>query len=57
MDHNVDIAAKYHVPITRGVPAVAVLDAHGKLLYAEHKKEFEHSSPQENTAFLNKWKA
>jgi thiol:disulfide interchange protein len=57
MDHNVDIAVKYHVPITRGVPALAVLDAHGKLLYAEHEKEFEHSSPQEITAFLNKWKA
>ena len=57
MDHNVDIAAKYNVPITRGVPALAVLDAHGKLLYAEHEKEFEHSSPQAITAFLNKWKA
>ena len=57
MDHNEDIAAKYNVPIKRGVPALAVLDAHGKLLYSEHEKEFEHASPQEITAFLNKWKA
>src|ERR1700733_14536757 len=41
MDQNVDIARKYNVPITKGVPALAVLDSHGKLLYAEHQKEFE----------------
>ena len=57
MDHNVDIAEKYHVPITRGVPALAILDAHGKVLYSEREKEFEHATPQEITAFLNKWKA
>jgi thiol:disulfide interchange protein len=57
MDHNLNIAAKYHVPISRGVPALAVLDANGNLLYAEHEKEFEHSSPEAITAFLNRWKA
>ena len=57
MDHNTDIASQYHVPITRGVPALAVLDAHGKLLYAEREKEFEHTSPELITAFLNKWKS
>lgn len=56
MDHNVNIAAKYHVPIWKGVPALAVLDADGNLLYAEHDKEFEHSSPGAITAFLMRWK-
>ena len=57
MDHNVDIAQKYHVPITRGVPALAVLDSNGALLYSEHDKEFEHTSKEAITAFLNRWKA
>ena len=57
MDHNVDIAQRYGVPITHGVPALAVLDAHGHVLYAEHEKEFEHTSPEAITAFLNRWKA
>jgi len=56
MDHNVDIATKYHVPITRGVPALAILDAHGRLLYAEHPKEFEHATPEAITQLLNRWK-
>ena len=57
MDHNVATADKYHVPIAHGVPALAVLDAHGKLLYAEQEKEFEHTSPEAITAFLNRWKS
>lgn len=57
MDHNVDIANRYGVPITHGVPALAVLDAHGKVLYAEHEKEFEHTSPEAVAAFLNRWKS
>jgi len=57
MDHNVEIAKKYHVPISKGVPALALLDAHGNLLYAEREKEFEHVTPEAITAFLTKWKA
>jgi thiol:disulfide interchange protein len=57
MDKNVDVAKKYNVPITKGVPALAVIDANGKLLYAEQPKEFEHATPQEVTAFLKRWKA
>ena len=56
MDKNVDIAKKYNVPITKGVPALAVLDAHGRLLYAEREKEFEHATPETVTAFLKRWK-
>ncbi len=57
MDKNTDVAEKYHVPITKGVPALAVLDAHGKLLYAERPKEFERPDPVAITALLNRWKA
>ena len=56
MDRNLDIATKYRVPVTKGVPALAVLDAHGNLLYSEREKEFEHTSPDAITAFLNHWK-
>jgi thiol:disulfide interchange protein len=56
MDKNVDVAKKYNVPITKGVPALAVIDANGNLLYAEREKEFEHTSPEAITAFLNRWK-
>jgi thiol:disulfide interchange protein len=57
MDKNVDVAKKYKVPITKGVPALAVIDAHGNLLYSEREKEFEHTTPEAITAFLNRWKA
>jgi thiol:disulfide interchange protein len=57
MDQNVGIAKRYNVPITKGVPALAVLDSHGRLLYSEHEKEFEHTSLSAVTAFLNRWKA
>jgi thiol:disulfide interchange protein len=56
MDQNVNIAEKYNVPIKKGVPALAILDSNGKLLYSEHDKEFEHTSPSAITAFLNRWK-
>ena len=57
MDHNVGIAERYHVPINKGVPALAILDDHGRLLYAEQPKEFERTSPEAITAFLNRWKS
>jgi thiol:disulfide interchange protein len=56
MDKNVDVAKKYNVPIAKGVPALAVIDANGNLLYSEREKEFEHTSPEAITAFLNRWK-
>jgi thiol:disulfide interchange protein len=60
MDHNVAVAEKYSVPINKGVPALAVLDAHGKLLYSQKTGEFENMrnmSSASVTEFLNKWKA
>ncbi|HZY62916.1 MAG TPA: thioredoxin family protein [Edaphobacter sp.] len=60
MDRNLDVAKKYGVPINKGVPALAVLDAHGKLLYSQKTGEFENMrnmSASSVTEFLNKWKA
>jgi len=58
-DKNQDLMTKYQVPMKRGVPALAVLDAHGKPLYSQQKGEFEHArslAPEDLLAFLNKWK-
>jgi thiol:disulfide interchange protein len=60
MDHNVAVATKYKVPIKKGVPALAVLDANGKLLYSQENKEFENMREMKSsdvTQFLNRWKA
>src|ERR1043165_9640469 len=32
---NNDVAVKYHVPLEKGVPALAVLESNGKLLYSD----------------------
>jgi thiol:disulfide interchange protein len=60
MDHNVDVAEKYNVPIKKGVPALAVLDADGRLLYSQQHGDFENMrnmQPGDVTVFLNRWKA
>ncbi|HTZ74464.1 MAG TPA: thioredoxin family protein [Candidatus Aquilonibacter sp.] len=59
MDTNLDIAQKYQVPINKGVPALAVLDANGSLVYSQEHGEFESSvkiGPADVVAFLEKWK-
>ena len=60
MDHNLDVAARYKVPVTKGVPALAVLDANGTLLYSQQHGDFDNMRnmrPEDVTAFLNRWKA
>lgn len=59
MDKNVDVAQKYDVPLRRGVPALAVLDSHGRLLYSQKNGEFEamrRMDPESVTSFLERWK-
>ena len=56
---NLEIAKKYEVPLERGVPAAAVLDIDGKLLFSQKNQEFEKArslAPEDILAFLNKWK-
>jgi thiol:disulfide interchange protein len=57
LDANKDIAARYGVPLA-GVPALAVLDDHGKVLYAQNKEfsDMRHLDSAALTEFLNKWK-
>ena len=59
-DKNVDIADKYNVPLKQGVPALAVIDARGKLLYSQKTGEFQDMRYMQSasvTDFLNRWKA
>ena len=58
MDANLDIARQYEVPLQRGVPALAVLSANGKLLYSQKSGEFEAMRRMESAAvtrFLVQW--
>jgi len=59
-DKNLDIPEKYNIPLKKGVPALAVLDANGKLLYSQQAAEFgdmRYMYPASVTDFLNRWKA
>jgi len=59
LDSNVELAERYGVPLRKGVPALAVLDSDGRLLYSQKSGEFEamrgmHSDAV--TRFLTAWK-
>ncbi len=59
MDANLDLAEKYSVPIRKGVPALAVLNARGALLYSQKNGEFEAMQRVDSssvTEFLIKWR-
>jgi thiol:disulfide interchange protein len=60
LDENLDIAARYQVPVSHGVPEVAVLSEAGKLLYSSKTKELElavqRSDAAAVTRFLVQWK-
>jgi thioredoxin 1 len=56
-DANRDIAARYGVPL-KGVPALAVLDGNGRVLYAQNNQfaDMRHLDSAALTTFLNQWK-
>jgi thiol:disulfide interchange protein len=60
LDENLDIAARYQVPVEHGVPEVAVLSETGKLLYSSRTKELELAVQRSDisavTRFLMQWK-
>ena len=59
-DKNVAVAEKYGVPLKQGVPALAVLDGRGKLLYSQKAGEFgdmRYMHVASVTDFLDRWKA
>ena len=58
-DTNLDLARKYGIPLSKGVPALVVLDGAGHVLYAQRNAEFENMRVKDAsavTAFLQKWK-
>jgi thioredoxin 1 len=58
-DKNLRVAERYHVPLKKGVPALAVLDSKGKLLYAQEEGQFEdarHLSRESIREFFEKWR-
>jgi thioredoxin 1 len=58
-DKNLDLAQKYDVPLNRGIPAIAVLDSAGKLIFSQKHGEFEAArsmATEDILPFLNKWK-
>lgn len=58
MDKNIDLAAEYGVPL-KGVPALAVLDGKGKVVYSQRNHEFSNMRAMDAesvTEFLEKWK-
>ena len=60
VDQNLKLAERYQVPLSKGVPALAILNMHGKLLYSQRSGEFEPMRRMESSAvtqFLMQWKS
>jgi thiol:disulfide interchange protein len=58
-DKNTALAKKYKIPIEKGVPAVAVLESDGNLVYSSGAGEFESARrmmKKDLFAFLTQWK-
>jgi len=59
MDKNLDVASRYGVPVENGIPALAVLDSKGKLLFAQDQGQFadaRHMSYENIKVFFEQWK-
>ena len=55
---NFDVAERYGIPLKKGVPALAVLDGNGKVLFAHRNGEFESMRKMDPKAvhdFLEQW--
>ena len=58
-DANLDLAQRYGVPLDKGVPALAVLSEHGKLLFSQRQGQFEAMRRMDSstvTSFLVEWR-
>jgi thiol:disulfide interchange protein len=58
-DKNLDLTKTYHIPLEKGVPAVAIINADGKLVYSSGYGEFEAARrmmKKDLVAFLEYWK-
>jgi thiol:disulfide interchange protein len=58
-ERNAELVKTYRIPLDKGVPAVAILDSSGKLLYSSGDGQFEAARrmmKQDLVAFLDLWK-
>jgi thiol:disulfide interchange protein len=58
-ERNRDLMAKYQVPFDEGIPAVAIVESDGTLIYSQKHGEFENArrlTPEALLDFLKKWK-
>ena len=58
ISHNFDVAERYGIPLKKGVPALAVLDGKGTVLFAHRNGEFESMrkmDPKSVNDFLVQW--
>lgn len=57
-EKNPGLVKEYKIPLDKGVPAVAILEADGKLLYSSGEGEFEAARSmlkKDLLAFLKRW--
>jgi hypothetical protein len=55
---NFDVAERYGIPLRKGVPALAVLDSDGRLIYSQKNGEFESMRSMDRasvTDLLRRW--
>jgi len=58
-DKNLDLLKKYKIPLEKGVPAVAILNSAGSLLYSSGDAEVEAARKmmkKDLVAFLQRWR-
>jgi hypothetical protein len=56
---NGDVAKEFDTPLDKGIPALAVLEADGKVVVSQKNGEFEDArslTPERLLEFLNRWK-
>ncbi len=56
---NFDVAERYGIPLKKGVPALAVLESDGRLVYAQKSGEFgsmRSMDPKSVNDFLTRWR-
>jgi thioredoxin 1 len=59
LNENLDIADRYHIPLHKGVPALAVLGENGELVYSQRTGEFQAMRAMQSSAvteFLLYWR-
>ncbi len=55
---NLDVARRYGIPLEKGVPALAVLEPDGRVIFSQKQGEFESMrsmDPRSVSDFLRKW--